>query len=276
MKPFIKWAGGKHRFTETITDLLGRRCESYFEPFVGSGAVLLQMQPQRAYCSDVNAELINLYQIVKNNPRGLIDEIRNNFIPFHSNTFFYEVRAWDRREDYFSKYTSLQRAARFMYLNKTCYNGIWRVNKKGQNNVPLGKYDNPTIIQEETIMSAHDFFVKCNVDFQVLDYKESVNDAKKGDIAYFDPPYDKDEGQSSFVEYNQTVFGREDQIKLKELCDELVARGVTVGVSNSGTSFIKDLYKGYKIVCFDVNRTIGGTQESRHMYSEIFIYKKGR
>ena len=130
MKPFIKWAGGKHRFTETITDLLGRRCESYFEPFVGSGAVLLQMQPQRAYCSDVNAELINLYQIVKNNPRGLIDEIRNNFIPFHSNTFFYEVRAWDRREDYFSKYTSLQRAARFMYLNKTCYNGIWRVNKK--------------------------------------------------------------------------------------------------------------------------------------------------
>ena len=111
---------------------------------------------------------------------------------------------------------------------------------------------------------------------KVLDYKESVNDAKKGDIAYFDPPYDKDEGQSSFVEYNQTVFGREDQIKLKELCDELVARGVTVGVSNSGTSFIKDLYKGYKIVCFDVNRTIGGTQESRHMYSEIFIYKKGR
>ena len=276
MKPFIKWAGGKQKFASKIVDVLGRRCNNYFEPFVGSGAVLLQMQPQKASCSDVNAELINLYQMVKKHPMELIEEINNNFIPNHNEQFFYKIRGWDRQIDYCTRYTSIQRAARFLYLNKTCYNGIWRVNKQGQNNVPFGKNEHPTILPKDAIMAAHNYFVRCDVDFSVADFKDSVEMAAQGDIVYFDPPYDKDEGQSSFVEYNQTVFGREDQVALKELCDQLVEKGVTVGVSNSGTSFVKDLYKGYKVVCFDVNRTIGGTQKSRHKYSEVFIYKRGR
>ena len=234
------------------------------------------MQPQKAFCSDVNAELINLYQVVKEHPYELIDEIKNNFIPNHNENFFYEIRGWDRQIDYCTRYTLIQRAARFLYLNKTCYNGIWRVNKQGQNNVPYGKNEHPTILPTDAIMAAHNYFVRSEVDFSVADFKDSVEYATKGDIAYFDPPYDKDEGQSSFVEYDQTIFGREDQIMLKTLCDNLVERGVTVGISNSGTSFIKDLYKGYKIVSIDVNRTIGGTQESRHLYSEVFIYKRGR
>ena len=274
MKPLIKWAGGKQRFANEIIEILGKKCNNYFEPFIGSGAILFQMHPQRAFCSDVNAELINLYQIVKAHPQELIVELRTNFIPFHNKYFFYDVRSWDRREDYFTKYTLIQRAARFLYLNKTCYNGIWRVNQQGQNNVPFGKYKNPKILQEDVIMDVHHFFIQSDVEFSVADYKDSVEKAIKGDVVYFDPPYDKDEGQSSFVEYNQTIFGREDQIKLKALCDKLVERGVTVGVSNSGTSFIKDLYKDYKIKCFDVNRTIGSTQESRHKYSEVFIYNK--
>lgn len=276
MKPFIKWAGGKQKFASAIVDALGRKCDNYFEPFVGSGAVLFQMLPPKAFCSDVNAELINLYQVVKEHPNELISEIKGNFIPFHNEEFFYEVRDWDRRTDYFIKYTQIQRAARFLYLNKTCYNGIWRVNKQGQNNVPYGKNDHPTILQEALILAAHNYFVQGDVKFSVIDYKESVSLAKRGDVVYFDPPYDKDEGQSSFVEYNQTVFGRNDQIALKDLCDQLVERGVTVGISNSGTSFIKDIYKGYKFIFFDVNRTIGGTQKSRHKYSEVFIYKRGR
>lgn len=275
MKPFVKWAGGKQKFAGRIIDILGRECNNYFEPFVGSGAVLLKMQPAKAFCSDVNAELINLYQVVKDHPDELIGEIKKNFIPFHNESFFYEVRGWDRQIDYGERYTFIQKAARFLYLNKTCYNGIWRVNKLGQNNVPYGKNEHPTILQEDVIMAAHNYFAQSDVKFSTLDYKESVGIAERGDVVYFDPPYDKDEGQSTFVEYNQTIFGRDEQIALKSLCDQLVERGVSVGISNSGTSFIKSLYKGYQIVCFDVNRTIGGTQESRHKYSEVFIYNKG-
>lgn len=276
MKPFIKWAGGKQKFASKIVDVLGGKCNRYFEPFVGSGAVLLQMLPPKAFCSDVNAELINLYQVVKEHPEELIDEVENNFIQFHGERFFYEVRGWDRQIDYCSKYTMIQRAARFLYLNKTCYNGIWRVNKQGQNNVPYGKNEHPAILSKDAIMAAHNYFVQSDVEFSVTDFNDSVEIATRGDVVYFDPPYDKDEGQSSFVEYNQTVFGKDDQIVLKDLCDRLVERGVTVGISNSGTSFIKDLYDGYKFVYFDVNRTIGSTQESRHIYSEVFIYKRGR
>jgi DNA adenine methylase len=275
MKPFIKWAGGKNRFSERIVSILGRECNNYYEPFIGSGAVLLQMAPKKAYCSDVNAELINLYQMVKDRPHELIEELRCNFIPFHSKPFYYEIRSWDREDGYFEKYDSIRRAARFIYLNKTCYNGIWRVNQSGQNNVPFGKYNNPSFIQDDVIFAAHDFFVQRKVDFIVSDYKAVVKKAKIGDIVYFDPPYDKDEGQSSFVEYNQSVFGREEQVSLKDLCDKLVNKGVTVGVSNSGTTFIKELYKGYNIESFDVNRTIGSTKASRHAYQEVFIYKKG-
>lgn len=273
MKPFIKWAGGKNRFAERIVSVLGRECDNYFEPFIGSGAVLLQMNPKKAYCSDVNAELINLYQIVKDNPKELIAELYNNFIPFHNENFYYEIRSWDRKHDYLTRYNPVRRAARFIYLNKACYNGIWRVNRSGQNNVPFGKNLNPTFVQDNIIYEAHDYFVQRNVDFFISDYKDIVKKARRGDVVYFDPPYDKDEGQSSFLEYNQSTFGREEQIRLKKLCDRLVARGVKVGVSNSGTSFIRDLYQGYVIESFDVNRTIGGTKESRHVYKEVFIYK---
>lgn len=274
MKPFIKWAGGKNRFAERIVSILGKECNNYFEPFIGSGAVLLQMNPKKAYCSDVNAELINLYQIVKDNPKELIMELYNNFIPFHNEEFYYKIRSWDRENDYFTRYNSIRRAARFIYLNKACYNGIWRVNQSGQNNVPFGKNLTPTFLQDNIIYEAHDFFVQRNVVFFVSDYKDIVKKARRGDVVYFDPPYDKDEGQSSFLEYNQSTFGREEQMNLKKICDRLVARGVRVGVSNSGTSFIRDLYNGYKIESFDVNRTIGGTRESRHVYKEVFIYNR--
>ena len=275
MKPFIKWAGGKIRFADKITAILGKECNNYFEPFLGSGAVLLQMTPNKAFCSDVNVELINLYQIVKDKPEELINELKCNFIPFHSKPFYYEIRSWDREDEYLTKYNPVRRAARFVYLNRTCYNGIWRVNQKGQNNVPYGKYINPVISQDEAIMIAHDFFVQRQVDFQVSDYEFTIRNANKGDVVYFDPPYDKEQGLNSFVRYNKTIFGRDEQIRLKETCDRLIAKGVTVGISNSGTSFIIDLYKGYDIEFFNVKRMIGSSKESRHNYTEVFIYKKG-
>ncbi len=274
MKPFIKWAGGKSRFADIIVETLGKNCRDYYEPFLGSGAVLLKMQPEKAFCSDINAELINLFQVVKSSPYELVNDLRLNFLPYNSQEFFYNVRSWDRDNNYLSNYSPIKRAARFFYLNKTGYNGMWRVNRNGYYNIPYGRNSTRDIVQEDLILSAHNYFSSKDISFSVLDYITAVKDAQEGDVVYFDPPYDTDEGQSTFLEYNQTVFGRKEQVQLKLLCDDLIKKGVHVGISNSGTSFIKELYNDYNLIQFDVMRTIGGTKASRRQFSEVFIYKK--
>lgn len=137
MLPIIKWAGGKRRFTNQIISIIGNEFKNYYEPFVGGGAVLFALEAKNAKCSDINDELINFYNTVKTNPNELINELENNFLPYHSSEFYYKVRKLDRDSIKFNSLTQIQRAARFLYLNKTCYNGLWRVNRNGQNNVPL-------------------------------------------------------------------------------------------------------------------------------------------
>lgn len=275
MKPFIKWAGGKRKFAQSIAESIGDIQGRYYEPFLGSGAVLLYIKPRHATCSDVNQELINLYSVVKNHHIGLIRLLKSCFVQQHSKDFYYEVRQWDRNKAEYRKRTDVQRAARFMYLNKTCYNGIWRVNRLGHNNVPMGRYVSPNILNEEDIKAAHRYFNEMDVSFASLDYKECVANAAAGDFVYFDPPYDVDEGQSGFLAYSQSLFNRECQVELKGICDILLERGVRVGVSNSNTSFIRNLYlsdERYHIANeFSVNRTIGGTVDSRRNFSELFI-----
>lgn len=276
MLPIIKWAGGKRRFVAHITNIMGNNFNNYFEPFVGGGAVLFYLEAVNATCSDTNEELINFYNVVKLNSNQLINELRNNYVPFHGRDFYYQIRALDRNSNY-TNLSNVQRAARFLYLNKTCYNGLWRVNKKGQNNVPYGKYVNPCILDEEAIIKASEYFNDSNVNFEVNDYRVTAQRAQTGDLVYFDPPYDVEEGQNSFVEYTRSGFNRTNQIELKQLCDELVQRGVIVGISNSNTEFIRNLYQNgpydfYELYDeFTVKRTIGGTPESRKEMIELFI-----
>ena len=277
MNPVIKWAGGKRRFAETIVGILGTECNNYYEPFIGGAAILLFMEVPNATCSDTNEELINLYNVIKHHPQELIKELAENFAPHHSKEFYYEIRAWDRDRENYAQISNIKRAARFMYLNRTCYNGLWRVNKKGENNVPFGKYVNPTILVENAILEASQYFNTSNVNFEVSDYRAIAERAQEGDIVYFDPPYDIETGQSSFVEYTQDGFTRENQRELKELCDRLVERGVKVGISNSNTSFIRSLYTEGPYNFYElhdditVKRTIGGTPDSRKELSELFI-----
>lgn len=277
MNPVIKWAGGKRRFAETIVGILGKECNNYYEPFIGGAAILLFMEVPNATCSDTNEELINLYNVIKHHPQDLIKELAENFVPYHSKDFYYEIRAWDRDRERYAQISNIKKAARFMYLNRTCYNGLWRVNKKGENNVPFGKYVNPTILVENAILEASLYFNTSNVNFEVSDYRAIAERAQEGDIVYFDPPYDIETGQSSFVEYTQDGFTRENQRELKELCDRLVERGVKVGISNSNTSFIRSLYTEGPYNFYElhdditVKRTIGGTPDSRKELSELFI-----
>lgn len=283
MLPLIKWAGGKRKFAVQITNLLGNQYNNYYEPFVGGAAILLHMEAHDAVCYDINPELINLYNVVKTSPKKLISELEK-YEAAHQNAtenkreeIYYKVRTLDRDKEKFAKLSRIQKAARFIYLNKTCYNGLWRVNRNGENNVPYGKYAEPNILNREDILKVSKYFRKNKVKFQLKDYKKVRDIAQPGDIVYFDPPYDVEEGQSEFVGYSVDGFNRENQRELKQLCDELVQRGVIVGISNSNTQFIRNLYMEGPYDFYElyddmrVMRTIGGTPSSRGERKELFI-----
>lgn len=276
MQPIIKWAGGKRRFSRQIAELLGNDFNNYYEPFVGGAAILLYMESHNAHCSDINEELINLYNVVKTDPEGLITELRP-YVNMNNSENYLTIRGLDRIPVLFNTFTPVQKAARFMYLNHTCFNGIWRVNRKGQNNVPFGRYVNPKILAEEEIREASRLFNENNISFEVNDYKVVANRAQAGDVVYFDPPYDVEEGQNGFVGYTAGGFNRDNQRELKELCDELIQRGVTVGISNSNTTFIRELYSDDPYHFYElhdelkVRRTIGAKNESRREITELFI-----
>lgn len=277
MQPIIKWAGGKRKFATQIAGFLGDVEGTYYEPFLGGGAMLLHIAPSHAICSDINPELINFYNVVKSDVDTLIELLQIQFVPNHSKAFYYQIRGWDRDCVEYTKIDPIKRAARFIYLNKTCYNGLWRVNKDGMNNVPFGRYKRPTILLEEDLRQAAAYFKKNDICFFECDYKELAQKAKKGDLVYFDPPYDVEVGQSEFVSYTASGFNRKDQEELKNLCDLLIDRGVKVGISNSNTRYIRTLYASDKKHHYELNeiapfsRTIGSKPSSRKKTTELII-----
>ena len=277
MQPIIKWAGGKRKFATQIAGFLGEVEGTYFEPFLGGGAMLLHIAPRRAVCSDINPELVNFYDVVRNDVDSLIELLRTEFVPNHCKAFYYQVRDWDRNKCEYASIGPVKRAARFIYLNKTCYNGLWRVNRDGMNNVPFGRYKKPTILIEDDLRQAALYFRENDVRFFECDYKELVLRAKNGDVVYFDPPYDVEEGKSEFVSYTASGFSRQDQQELKKLCDFLIDKGVRVGISNSNTQYIRSLYASDKNYRYELNeitpfcRTIGSRPSSRKKTTELII-----
>ncbi len=287
IRPFVKWAGGKRRHADQIVDVISKEgFKHYFEPFLGGGAVFLSLQPPKAYLSDYNPELINAYNVIKSDRyKDLIDIIENDFKPQHSEGFYYELRSWDR-SDKIKEEDDVRRAARFIYLNKTCYNGIYRVNSKQEFNVPYGKKKVvPRIIDSSNIERMHKYFKDADATFKAQDYKEIKSHVRKGDLVYFDPPYDVEKDANGFTSYTNNGFSRENQKELKELADALIERGATVVISNSHTTLIDNLYNlkpdsrrnPYRIVeTFNTKRTIGSTLASRREFEEILIVgKKG-
>ena len=272
IKPFVKWAGGKNGLINSLVSFIPKNFNSYFEPFVGGGALFFYLKnlnilnSKKIYLNDKNVELINAYKQIKINPNKLLEELeilKNN----HSKEYFYKIRNLDRDFDFYSL-SEFFRAARFIYLNKTCFNGLCRYNAKGNFNTPIGSYKNPKIYDKDLIFSVHEVLKNVSItnkDFEVVSLK-----AKKGDFIYFDPPYYPINKTSSFVSYTDN-FSANEQIRLYKLFKMLDCEGIKVLQSNSNTDFIKELYKDFEIIEVISKRAINCKGDKRGKITELII-----
>ena len=269
VQPFVKWVGGKRQLLLSIRPLIPSKIKRYYEPFVGGGAVFFDIQPTVATVNDFNAELINCYLVVRDSPEDLLTASL-----LHPNTseHFYRTRELDRSPK-FNLLTPVQRAARILYLNKTCFNGLFRVNSQGQFNVPYGSYKNPVIADPAVIRAVSRFLNTAKIDFRNGDFAEAVKDAEKDDFVYFDPPYDPVSDTSSFTGYSLDGFSKDEQRRLKEVCDELTQRGVKILLSNSDTPFIQELFadKKYTVRNVQARRNINSVSTGRGKVDEVLV-----
>jgi DNA adenine methylase len=264
----IKWAGGKKQLLEQFKKFFPKQIKRYFEPFVGGGTIaiyLLKTHPEieKIYLSDINEELVLTYNIVKTNIDELIALLKEYKLK-HSKEFYYQIRAED-----VTKLTPIKIVARFIYLNRTCFNGLYRVNSKGQFNVPIGSYKNPAICNEEDLREISKLLQKD--DITVNEFYNAVKEAKKGDFIYFDPPYYPLKKGKSFTRYTKGNVLEKEQEKLAETFKQLDKRGCKVMLSNSDTKFIKKLYKGYNLHFVQATRMINCDATKRGKINEVVI-----
>jgi DNA adenine methylase len=263
-KPFVKWAGGKRQLLEILNEKAPKITGRYFEPFLGGGALFFSRLPMNATISDANEELINCYIVIRDDVEALIEDLRT-----HQNTeeHFYKTRALD-----LTSMTPLGRASRFIFLNKTCFNGLYRVNKKGLFNVPYGKYANPNFVDEKNLRAISAYLNEANVEIICADYKTVLEKAVAGDFVFCDPPFQPTSKTASFTNYVKEGFGPEDQAELAELVKELGRRGVKVMLSNSNTDAIRDLYQEFDVIPVMAKRSISCKVSSRgKAHNEVLI-----
>lgn len=265
--PFLKWVGGKRQLMPAIKELIPKKYTNYYEPFIGGGAVLFELQPKKAVINDFNEELINVYQTIKENPEELILDLKTHK---NESDYFYDLRALDR-EDNFENLSNIKKASRVIYLNKTCYNGLYRVNNSGEFNSPFGRYKNPNIVNETTIRAVSKYLNTNKITILNRDFEEALNGIKKGSFVYFDPPYHPVSASSNFTGYVQGGFDMYEQVRLRDLCNKLNEKGVNFLLSNSATQFIEDLYKDYKISYVKANRSINSNAKKRGEIDEVLI-----
>ncbi|WP_195989540.1 MULTISPECIES: DNA adenine methylase [Clostridium] len=266
--PVLKWVGGKRQLMSEIEKVLPKTYTTYYEPFIGGGAVLFELQPNKAVINDVNGELINLYTVIKDDVELLIEDLKK-----HENTpeYFYSIRELDRKKDKYENLSNVEKASRIVYLNKTCFNGLFRVNKAGEFNSPFGKYKNPNIVDEVTLKAVSKYFNKADIKILNGDFEASLKGVRKGAFVYLDPPYDPVSNSSNFTGYDKGGFNRDEQIRLKKLCDKLDKKGVKFLLSNSATDFIKDLYKDYNIKIVKAKRAINSNGNARGEVDEVLV-----
>lgn len=289
LKPFVKWVGGKSQLVEQIEKMLPTDGEKvltkYSEPMVGGGAlffsILSKYDFEELYISDINAELINAYQVVKTDVNNLIaklNEMQMIFLPMDENGrkyFYYTVRERFNSST-LTEETATEKAAQFIFLNKTCFNGLYRVNRKGQFNVPMGAYKNPTICDDENLHNIHEALQ--NVTIVCGDYSLSKSFIDKDTFVYLDPPYRPISETSGFTSYNSDVFDDEEQIRLSKFIEEINLSGAKIVLSNSDPknvneedNFFDDLYKNYKINRVEANRAINSKGDKRGKINELLI-----
>jgi DNA adenine methylase len=267
-RPFLKWAGGKGRLIPQYSQYFPKGFSTYYEPFLGGGAIFFHLSPQRSMLMDINPELVNVYCCVRDRVEELIRHLSEHR-DRHCEAYYYQVRAatppltGDFRP-------SIERAARLIYLNKTCFNGLYRENSKGQFNVPIGRYKNPGIFEPDVLRMASQSLQSAKI--KVLPFESVLQYAHSSqDFIYFDPPYFPISRTSSFTAYNRYAFTQEDQIRLRDTFAELARRGVKVMLSNSDCPFIRDLYRDYHIHTILAARAINSNANRRGKISELLI-----
>ena len=288
IKPFLKWAGGKGQLIEKIERFypFDKKINKYAEPFIGGGAVLFDIlnkfELEKIYISDVNLELLNCYKVIKEKVQELINELKR-----FENEFLVKVKE-DRKEYYYTKREQfnklklennneeVKRAALMIFLNRTCFNGLYRVNKKGLFNVPMGDYKNPKICDEENLINISKKLK--NVDIIYGDYKKSYDFIDENTFVYFDPPYRPLNQTSSFTSYTEYTFGDKEQIELSEYFRLLNKKGAKLLLSNSdpknvdiNDEFFDDLYKGFDIKRIEASRAINSNGGKRGKITEILV-----
>lgn len=291
MKPFVKWAGGKRQILERINNFIDASLElenikkdniKYFEPFLGGGAVLFNLLPKKAIVNDLNSDLINAYKIIQsdkiNDLINLLESYQERYKTEDRDELYYSTRSKDRSSEW-NRMTDVQKAARMIFLNRTCYNGLYRVNSSGQFNTPMGRYKNPLICDKENLIELHNYLSANKIKFLNSSYEECIRKAGAGDIVYVDPPYDY-EDDDGFTKYQMQGFSFDDFKKLKEECDKALKKGAYVIISNNATDRVINLFiqdANYKVYTYDMNkfetlRSINCKSDNRKTGLEVIFW----
>jgi DNA adenine methylase len=268
--PIVKWVGGKSKLLPELLARIPGSYRRYFEPFVGGGALFFRLGPAAAMLTDSNAELIHCYQTVRDDVESVIRALGKHRTR-HSEEYYYAVReGWNgpRR----TEIEAGERAATFLYLNKTCYNGLWRVNSRGAFNVPAGRYENPSILDPDALRAASR--VLANATLATAPFEKALAEAKRGDFVYMDPPYHPISSTAYFTSYTADRFSAADQERLADTFRALDDRGVAVMLSNSDTPFIRKLYAGYQIDRVYAPRAINSNAANRGNVAEVLVMNR--
>jgi DNA adenine methylase len=270
IKPYLKWAGGKRQLLSEIkkylpADMGGRL---YYEPFVGAGALFFDLLPEKALINDINTQLIISYRAIKNDIEGLIQLLKEHQRE-NNRDYYYQQRNLDRDAS-FEGLGETEKAARLIFLNRTCYNGLYRVNSRGLFNVPYGRYKNPTIC-DDLVLRAISFYLNGgNISITNDDFEKALSTADSRSFVYFDPPYHSP-GRTNFTGYRADGFGENEQERLRNVFREMTKRKAKCLLSNSDTGFVRSIYKDYEIIPVRAKRTINSDSSRRGLVGEVLI-----
>lgn len=267
-KPFIKWVWGKRQLIAQFQELFPKEFNNYHEPFLWGGAVFFNLQKKQSFLSDLNEELINLYSVVQEKPKELIAFLESETV---SKERFLELRLWDRLPGYMENHSSVERAWRFIYLNRTCFNGLYRVNSKWQFNVPFGKYTNPDIVQKENILAASKLLNETWAIIKHQSFEKVVDNVSAWDFVYLDPPYDVLSDTANFTSYIKEDCGQNLQYNLADTCKQLDKLGVKFMMSNHDTPLIRELYKDFTIHIVKARRNVNSKGSWRGKVDEVVV-----
>lgn len=262
-QPVIKWAGGKRQLIDRYKEFFPTGYNAYHEPFLGGGAVFFHLIPPVSFLSDSNEELINMYLVIQNKVDQLIEDLSRHR---NDSDYYYGIRSLE-----VGGLTDVQRASRLIYLNKTCYNGLYRVNRKGEFNVPFGKYRQPRFLDVDLLLAANRVLQRAVL--AAGDFEMVLDNARPGDFVYLDPPYYPLSRTASFTDFTDQSFSSRDHERLARVFRQLARRGCLVMLSNSDTPFVRELYSGYEpgIIPLTANRSINSRGDKRGPVGELVV-----